>query len=231
METKKTPSKDVHRMSGLFFQIGLITSLTILITAFEWSTEENKVALRFHDEPVNEPILSIPQSNHKEPAPPSPIKKDLPIVKSTSPDKLTVISDSDPEPDADEIPDIETPLGVPQVSTIPEDAPEDCLDCFFIVVEKNAEPIGGYESFYKFLSNNLKYPLAAQRNEIEGKVFVEFIVNRDGIPSDMKVLKGIGFGLDEEAKRVIGLSKWNPGKQRGKPVRVKMVMTIVFKLK
>lgn len=65
---------------------------------------------------------------------------------------------------------------------------------------------------------------------MEGKVFVEFIVNRDGIPMEIKVIRAIGFGFDEEAKRVIGLTKWNPGKQRGKPVRVKMVLPIVFKM-
>ena len=231
MEPKKKPSKDIHRMSGLFFQIGLGISLILVISAFEWSTEVEKVALRFHDEPLMEPILVVPQSDHKEPAPPSPIKADLPIVKSLSLTPITLVSDSDPEPSQNDTPEIEPTVGTTTLTSIPTDGPEDCLECIFVIVEKKAEPIGGYEGFYKFLSDNLKYPLVAQRNDIEGKVFVEFVVNRDGHPSDMKILKGIGFGLDEEAKRVIGLSKWNPGKQRGKPVRVKMVMTIVFKLK
>ena len=64
----------------------------------------------------------------------------------------------------------------------------------------------------------------------EGNVFVEFIVNKNGEPSDLKIIRGIGSGCDEEALRVLSLTKWEPGKQRGKPVRVKMVIQLNFKL-
>jgi protein TonB len=66
---------------------------------------------------------------------------------------------------------------------------------------------------------------------VEGKVFVQFVIDKDGSPSDITVLKGIGSGCDEEAVRVIkNMPKWTPGKQRGRPVKVRMSLPIVFKL-
>jgi protein TonB len=76
----------------------------------------------------------------------------------------------------------------------------------------------------------MKYPTKAKTRNTEGRVFVEFVVNKEGMPVNMKVLRGIGNGCDEEAMRVLSLAKWNPGKQRGRQVSVKMVMPIYFKL-
>jgi len=92
------------------------------------------------------------------------------------------------------------------------------------------EPVGGYEGFYKTLSKNIKYPKRASIDEITGKVFVSFVVNEKSELSDLKVVKGIGSGCDEEAIRVIGLTKWKAGKQRGKPVKVRMMQTINFRI-
>jgi protein TonB len=87
------------------------------------------------------------------------------------------------------------------------------------------------QAFYEYVGKKLKYPAQARRMNIEGKVFVEFVVNRDGSLVDVKVMKGIGAGCDEEAVRVIqSAPAWKPGKQRGKPVRQRMVLPITFKL-
>jgi protein TonB len=87
------------------------------------------------------------------------------------------------------------------------------------------------KAFYDYVSKNLKYPPKAARMGIEGRVFVEFIVERDGSLTDINVAKGIGGGCDEEAVRVIAEApNWSPGKQRGRAVRVRMIMPIVFKL-
>jgi len=228
MEAKKNPSKDVHRMRGTFFQIGLGISLAIIITAFEWRTEVKKVAIRIEDEPL-ELMPIIPVTDPKEPLPLSPIKNEIipsTSVSSAPMSQLTEVPETGPET---ENPNIE-PSMLPVVYSVPVDSAEVCENCIFLVVEKKPEPIGGYETFYKKLKENLKYPRKAQQYNVEGRVFVEFIVNRDGTPVDIKVIRGIGAGCDEEAVRVISLSKWNPGKQRGKPVRVKMSMSVVFKL-
>ena len=90
---------------------------------------------------------------------------------------------------------------------------------------------GGEQKLFEFLGNNLVYPKEAIEAGIEGKVFVEFYIEKDGTVCDAKVLRGIGYGCDEEALRVIGLMpKWSPGKQRGKAVRVRYTLPINFKL-
>ena len=99
--------------------------------------------------------------------------------------------------------------------------------------EQNAEYKGGIPRFGDFLSRNLSYPSAAQKSNVEGQVYVQFVVCTDGTLCDYKVLMGVGFGCDEEAVRVIKLSsgKWKPGNQRGKPVRSRFTIPINFKLR
>jgi TonB family protein len=101
----------------------------------------------------------------------------------------------------------------------------------YTVIEESAAPREGIAAFYGFIGKNIAYPKQARKQKIQGKVFVEFIVERDGSVTKVKTIKGIGGGCDEEAERVIALSpKWIPGRQRGKTVRQKMVLPINFKL-
>jgi len=98
-------------------------------------------------------------------------------------------------------------------------------------VEVSAAPKNGLTEFYKSIGKQIIYPAQARRMRVEGKVFVEFVVGRDGKLENVTVIKGIGAGCDEEAVRIIQNSPpWNPGKQRGKPVKQKMVLPIIFKL-
>lgn len=102
-------------------------------------------------------------------------------------------------------------------------------DEIFTIVEQAGSPIGGIEKFYKWLDENLKYPLDARKRRVTGKVFVQFIIEKDGSLSNVKVIKGIGGGCDEEALRVVSSApKWNPGKINGKPAREKYVLTVIF---
>ena len=104
-------------------------------------------------------------------------------------------------------------------------------EAIFTAVEQNPEFPGGMTAMYRFLGNNIKYPNEAQKNKVQGRVFVRFIVEKDGSISNIDILKGIGGGCDEEAKRVVNsMPKWKPGFQNGKPVRVYYNMPIVFKL-
>lgn len=101
----------------------------------------------------------------------------------------------------------------------------------FLIVEESASFPGGMVAFYEYIKSNFQYPLEAQVKGIEGRVFVEFVVNKDGSISDTKVLKGIGAGCDEEAVRILTSSpNWEPGKQRGMPIRQRLVLPIVFSL-
>ena len=90
---------------------------------------------------------------------------------------------------------------------------------------------GGIEKFYKYLQNNIHYPAIAKENNVQGKVFVSFVVERDGTLTDVRVARGLGSGCDEEAVRVLKASpKWKPGIQNGRPVRVAYTMPISFAL-
>ncbi len=101
----------------------------------------------------------------------------------------------------------------------------------FQVVEQNPEFPGGMAALGQYLSKNIKYPAAASRANVSGRVFMTFVVNTDGSIQDISVLKGLGFGCDEEAIRVVkGMPKWKPGKQSGRNVRVKYNLPISFVL-
>ena len=90
---------------------------------------------------------------------------------------------------------------------------------------------GGEQAMMKFVADNVKYPQDARDKEISGRVLVSFVVEKDGSIGDVKVVKGIGGGCDEEAVRVVNaMPKWKPGMDKGKPVRVSYMMPITFKL-
>lgn len=104
-------------------------------------------------------------------------------------------------------------------------------DEVFVVVEEQAEFPGGLDSMYAYIVKNLKYPEAAKEKGIEGRVFVSFIIEKDGSISNVKLLRGIGGGCDEAAvKMVKNMPKWKPAKQRGKPVRCQFTLPIKFEL-
>jgi protein TonB len=101
----------------------------------------------------------------------------------------------------------------------------------FLVVEQPPEPEGGFEAMNKFVVKNLKYPASAKRMNIEGTVYVGFVVDADGRVSEAAIIKGISADCDKEALRVVQMMpKWRPGKQSGRPVRVKFVYPIKYKL-
>ena len=108
---------------------------------------------------------------------------------------------------------------------------DDVDDAVFVVVEKSPEFPGGNDSLYAFIGRNIKYPEAAKKNKIEGRVFVTFVIEKDGQVSSAKILRDIGGGCGEEALRVVNsMPKWKPGTQRGNPVRVQFNLPIMFQL-
>lgn len=109
--------------------------------------------------------------------------------------------------------------------------PKEETDEVFTIVEESAAPKGGMAAFYKYVSDKIKYPPQARRMGIEGRVFVEFVIAKDGTLTEVRAIKGIGAGCDEEAVRIVqSAPPWNPGKQRGKPVRQRYTLPIIFKL-
>lgn len=101
----------------------------------------------------------------------------------------------------------------------------------YTIVDDQPFPEGGIQKFYAYIKDNLKYPTAARQSGIEGRVFIEFVVDADGSITKVRTIKGIGAGCDQEAERVMkNALAWNPGRQDGKPVKVRMVMPITYRL-
>lgn len=225
MEAKKNPSKDLSLQRSKFFLIGLAVSITLMITAFEWRTLKVKHKPRVYEKLELETAILVPITTIDLPKAPQPIHKE-PLVKNNSITPILIATEDNQTPVIDTPPiNLEPTTSIISFVERPEDT-----DSIFFIVEKKPEPINGFSDFYKILSKNLKYPRQARQSGVEGKVFIEFIINKSGEPTDLKVIKSIGAGCDEEAVRVLSLTKWEPGKQRGKPVRVKMTLPIYFKL-
>ena len=111
--------------------------------------------------------------------------------------------------------------------------PRSGSDEIFVMVEVNAMPQGGMPAFYKFIAEHLHYPKDARKAKAQGKVFVEFIVEKDGTisPENVRTVKGVHPSIDAEAERVVRISpRWFPGTQKGKPVRQRMVLPLTFSL-
>lgn len=221
MKPKKNPEADVNRLRPFLFQIGLVVAIGGALMAFEWEKSETKM-----DIPVGNPnegteIEIIPITEQPPPEPPKP-KVIQPIITEVEDDKIieetveVLIDVEDFEPEKIEF----------------EPAPvEEKTDEPVIFAEKMPVPPGGMQAFYKYVSKNMKYPRNAVRAGAEGRVFVQFVVEKDGSLTDFSILKSVGFGCDEEAIRVLDSApKWEAGKQRGNPVRVRMVLPITFKL-
>ena len=110
--------------------------------------------------------------------------------------------------------------------------PTDNDEEVFLVVEDEPEFPGGMEALYKYLASNIKYPAAAKEQKIQGHVIVNFVIEKDGSVSNIKLLRDIGGGCGEEAIRVVqAMPKWKPARQRGKRVRAQFNLPINFNLK
>jgi protein TonB len=109
--------------------------------------------------------------------------------------------------------------------------PEPEEEEIFMVVEESPEFPGGVQALLEYLRKNIKYPQICKDNNIQGRVLISFVVNKDGAIVDPEVIKSVHPSLDKEALRVIsGMPNWKPGAQRGKPVRVKYTVPVNFRL-
>jgi len=224
MEAKKSPKADLEGKKVIFTQIGLIIALAATLLAFEWKSYDKTVE-GFGErvvEDVPEEIIPITEQKVKPPPPPPPKKV---VQINVVEDDVEVEEDLTIDVEADEETVVEDYVPIEVEEEVVEEAP------IFTVVESMPEFKGGMAELYKYLGNNIKYPVMAKESGIQGKVYVTFVVERDGSITDVRVLRGIGGGCDEEAVRVVqDMPKWTPGKQRGKPVRVQYNLPVRFTL-
>jgi len=224
MEPKKSEKADLSNKSFMFFSLGLIISLLLSIMAFTYRVyDDTTVKDLSKNSANNEEILEVPPTQQLPPPPP---KIQQPQIIEV-PDEKKIEEEIEINMDTE----VTEQTKVEEVKIAPQEEEKEDPDQIFLVVEETAAPTGGMPAFYEFVAKKLKYPAQARRMGIEGKVFVEFVIERDGSITDVKAIKGIGAGCDEEAVRVLqSAPKWKPGKQRGKPVRQRMVLPIAFKL-
>ncbi len=198
-------------------------SIAAIIYVFEWKTFDQGSLVQLTSLADNfEDLIDVPIT--QQPPPPPPVIQQPMIIE--------VPDDEDIEEDI--IIDLDIAMNEDDVivEIVVFDAPEEeVAEVIHQIVEEMPSPKGGLAAFYTYLNKNLKYPAQARRMGIEGRVFMIFVVEKDGSLTDVSVLKGIGAGCDEESLRVLeNAPKWNPGKQRGNPVRVRYNFPIVFKL-
>jgi protein TonB len=223
METKKNPSKDLERLSPAFFKFGLAIALGVVLLAFNVRKTERGGPI-FEPDIIHRqtdelpPIIRLP-----EPKPPQVQNPQIKIVD----DEEKV--EAEPDLQVDVRPDYVVPEYVPL--PVKHDEPEAPEDRPFEIVEDMPSYKGGEEARLAFLRDNLRYPNNAREIGIQGAVYVSFIVERDGSITNVEILRGIGGGCDEETLRVAKLMpKWNPGKQRNRPVRTYFRMPVRFAL-
>ena len=206
-----------------FFSIGLFATLGITVMIFENKTYDDQVAAIVRTTDVSDEIMEVPVTS--QPPPPPPQVQQPQVVEV--PDEEEIEEEIQVNMDVEVTDDTK----VEQIEIKVEKEVEEDVNQIFTIVEEQAQPIGGMSAFYKYVGEKIKYPSQARRMQVEGRVFCEFVVNRDGTIQDVRVIRGIGAGCDEEAIRIIqSAPAWKPGKQRGKAVRSKFNLAIIFKL-
>ncbi len=227
MEIKKSPKADLEGKKGIFFEVGLALALAILLFAFEWksNTAEVNQFQTVAEEQIEEEIIPITQQMLKPPPPPPPAPKLTDLIDivedDTMIDEELEIQDAEDQSENTEIQDITDLDGYEGEDTGEAEV--------FVVVEDMPQFTGG--NVQAWIAKNVKYPRMAEENGIQGKVYIQFVIEKDGSITDVKVLRGVDASLDTEAVRVVkSMPKWKPGKQRNKPVRVSYTLPINFRL-
>ena len=227
MEIKKSPKADLENKKIMAVLIGLVMALGIMYIAFEWSQNEITVYEEALQGPVeiDEEMVEVTFREETPPPPPPPqpetVLSDIIDIQDNEAEVET--TDFNSEDEADARVEIQAPIAPPEE--------EEEAQVIHIRVEKMPEFPGGQDALNRYLVRNIKYPLLAQENGIQGRVVCQFVVNSDGSIVDISVVRGVEESLDKEAIRVIqSMPKWTPGRQGGKSVRVKYTLPIRFKL-
>ena len=227
MEIKKSEKANLENKKFTWILIGLILVLAGHFVAFEWTQYEKEEVgdiIDAGDIILEEEIIPITMPEKKTvPPPPQAVTQAevLNIVEDDAEIEETTIVSAEDQAEFVEIQD-----DVPIVVEEPEKEEE-----IFQVVEDDPQFPGGMAELMKFLQKNIKYPPVCQEQGIQGRVIVQFVVNTDGSIVDANVVKSVNPYLDKEALRVVGtMPKWQPGKQRGKAVRVRFTLPVNFRI-
>ena len=228
MEVKKSPKADLEGKRTTNLLVGAILTLAVMFLAFEWSEREKKIVVDSGVQEIvfEEEMIPITEQEPPKQAPPPPeapkMEEIIEIVENDADVEETTIEATD---------DINTAVAVQTYQGVAVEEEEVDEQEIFQVVEEMPEFPGGQQECMKWLAKNMKYPTISQENGVQGRVIVQFVVNKDGSIVEPVVVRGVDPYLDKEALRVVAMMpKWKPGKQRGKPVRVKYTVPVMFRL-
>ncbi len=226
-EVKKSPKANIETQKITALLMGAVLAVSFMFVAFEWSTQTKKLdANALVQDVVAEEEIEITRRDPAPPPPPPPPEPEAPEVIEVVQEKVDTKVNLSMEDDQSKA-QIQTYTPPPP----PKPKEEEVTDEIFVVVENQPEFPGGTTAMMKFLNDNIKYPVIAQENGIQGRVICNFVVERDGSITDVQVVRGVDPSLDKEAIRVIQqMPKWKPGSQRGKPVRVRFTLPVLFRL-
>ena len=229
MEIKKTEKASLENKKLLFLEIGLVISLLITFVAFEWKQEEISVSNLEDTTQVEAEEEIIPITQETPPPPPAEVK--IPILS----DNIDIVDD-EIELEDDMFMNLEdnANLGVEIMDyvEVQEEAVEEEAIPFQLVEEKPSFNGGDANMFSKWVNERLVYPEIAKENGVQGRVTLQFTVEKDGRVTKVKVLRGVDPSLDKEAVRVVSMSpKWKPGKQRDRAVPVTYTFPVIFQLR
>ena len=218
MAWHKNPNKDLKKYYNLFFEIGVIVTLVVFLVAFTVKLPKKQQTTNLVEQQEIVKMEEVEQTTQKEKPPPPP-RPQVPVEVPND----EVIQDEPINLNTELDMDTRLELPPPPKEEKKQNGEEDEI---FIVVEQQPELIGGL----KALQQKIEYPEMARRAGIEGRVYVQFVVDEHGNVQDAEVIRGIGGGCDEEALRVVKQAKFKPGMQRGRPVKVRYSLPIIFKL-
>ncbi|MCK5731045.1 MAG: TonB family protein [Draconibacterium sp.] len=228
MDLKKSTKADLESKRNTFLMVGLVVALGVTLMAFEWTSKQGKADSlgSIAAMEVDEEIIPITREKEITPPPPPPPPKVVEVLNIVE-DDVEIEDELEIE---DSEADDETIIDVAPVVVAEEEEEADAAEVFFIVEDMPEFP-GGDLALRKYIGNSVKYPIIAQENGIQGKVYVTFVVGKDGKVYNAAIARGVDPSLNKEALRVVNsLPPWKPGKQRGKAVNVSYTVPINFVL-
>lgn len=227
METKKAPKADLENKKNIFLEIGFLVALAVVFVAFEWKAPYSETSdfITVSSEPEDEVMIPITQNLPRPPQPPPPAPAlwlSPEIVDEMIEENDVELSDPESKNSSDA-----PPAFISDAFSYGEEDTNEILP--FVPLEDMPQFDGNLQ---EWLRKHINYPKIAMEMGIQGRVFIKFVVEKDGSISNVEVMRSVDEYLDKEAIRVIqSMPKWKPGKQRTKPVRVSCNVPIVFELR
>ena len=228
MEAKKSPKADLENKKTLFIQIGLVIALVLCLLAFNWTTgqKNDSVFEGMTEQAIEEEQIPVTEELPPEQAPPPEVTvTDLFEIVQDDVVLTNEVSFDDDETTEDKVVEIYAPVSL----QAEEEATEEEV---FVIVEDMPKFKGGdINKFREWVQKRVRYPEIASENGIQGRVYITFVVETSGLVSSVSVTRSVDALLDEAAKEAVEASpKWEPGMQRGRPVRVRYSIPIIFQI-